>query len=211
MDKFSPQVSKNHYFNIKYDSKQRWISYWYQIFEVISKNPNKVLEIGVGNKIVSSYLKKNKINVTTCDFDKSLRPDVVADIRKLPFKNEEFDIILCAEVLEHLPFNEFSKILRELSRVSKKYIILSLPHFSITNFYFGIKLIPFIPKKEIYIKIDFPFSHRYDGEHYWEIGKKNFNLKKIKKIIEKSKLKIVSNYFPYENPKHHFFILEKIK
>ena len=209
MDKFSPQVSKNHYFNIKYDSKQRWISYWYQISEVISKNPNKVLEIGVGNKIVSSYLKKNKINVTTCDFDKSLRPDVVGDVTNLPFKNGSFDMVLCAQVLEHLPFFSFRKALREIHRTSKTYALITLPHFSITNLYFGLKLIPFIPKKEFSLKVDLAVKHKFLGEHFWEIGKKGYSLSKTERTIEKAGFKIEKCYYPKENPRHQFFLLKK--
>ena len=38
---FKPQVSKEHYFR-GYDTKERVISYWYQINEVIRTNPKKV-------------------------------------------------------------------------------------------------------------------------------------------------------------------------
>ena len=46
------QVEPNHYFNEFYDSKERWISYWHQINEIIKLNPKKVLEIGIGNGFV---------------------------------------------------------------------------------------------------------------------------------------------------------------
>ena len=113
-----------------------------------------MLEIGVGNKLVSDYLKKIGLRVTTCDFDISLKPDVVADVSNLPFKESSFDLVLCAQLLEHLPFGKFSKALREIRRVCKKSAIITLPHFSITNLYFGLKLILFIPTKQFSLKID---------------------------------------------------------
>lgn len=204
------QVSKSHYYNLEYDTKARWISYWYQINEVISQNPKSVLEIGSGNKTVSSYLKKIGLKITTCDFDKTLEPDVVANVLKLPFKQNTFDVVICAEVLEHLQFKYFAKALKEIYRVTKKTAIVSLPHFSLTNLYFGIKIIPFIPKNEICLKVDYPFDHKYDGEHYWEIGKKAYPLSRIKREIIKSGFSIQRMYYPKENPRHHFFVLQKL-
>ncbi len=209
MKRYKKQVPFSHYFNLEYDTKERWISYWYQVKEVLMTKPLTVLEIGVGNKLVFNQLKKFGIKVTTCDFDKRLKPNYIADVRKLPFKNNQFDTVLCAEVLEHLPFSEFTKALKEIIRVSKKYVILTLPHFSLTNVYIGAKIIPFIPKKEFTIKIDYPFQHQFTGEHYWEIGKKKYPLNKIIKEITNSDVSIEKNYYPKENPYHHFFILKK--
>ena len=185
------------------------MGYWYQIDEVVRHSPDTVLEVGVGNKTVSEYLKKIGFKITTCDIDKSLKPDVVADIRNLPFKSRSFELVLCAEVLEHLPFKYFQSCLREISRVTKRYVVLTLPHFSITDFYFGIKLIPYIAKKEFSLKVDIPIKHKFLGEHYWEIGKKGYPLQKIKKQISKSGFKIESSYYPKEDPRHHFFVLKK--
>lgn len=209
MKKELTQVPRSHYFNLKYDTKERWISYWYQIHEVFSLNPKKILEVGIGNKLVSDYIRKIGLNITTCDFDKSLKPDYVGSVHSLPFKNDSFDVILCAEVLEHLPFKNFNQGLKELYRVSKKFVILTLPHFSLTNFYFGFKLIPFVPKKQISIKVDAPIKHKFLGEHFWEIGKKDYSTSRVRSKIKRSGFKIEKDYCPPENPKHHFFVLTK--
>lgn len=203
------QVTTSHYFSQKYDTKERWSSYWYQIHEVVAKQPNNVLEIGVGNKVVSDYLKKIGLKVTTCDFDKSLKSDVVANILSLSFQDKSFDLVLCAEVLEHLPFSKFPKALSQIYRISRKFAVITIPHFSLTNLYLGIKLIPFIPKAQISLKIDLPIKHKFLGEHYWEIGKGNYPLKRIKAHFEKAGFKLENDYYPHENPKHHFFILKK--
>ena len=54
------QVEPNHYFNKSYDSKERFISYWTQINEIIKLNPKEVPEIEIGNGFVSNYLKKEE-------------------------------------------------------------------------------------------------------------------------------------------------------
>ena len=48
-----------------------------------------------------------------------------ADIGELPFEDDQFDLVLCLEVLEHL--ESPSKALRELERVSARWVILSVP------------------------------------------------------------------------------------
>ncbi|MDD4082331.1 MAG: class I SAM-dependent methyltransferase, partial [Sphaerochaetaceae bacterium] len=122
------QVKKEHYSNKGYNDIFRFLSYQHQIESIISLNPKTILEIGIGNKLVSNQLKEMGYKVTTCDFDPKLKPDFVGDIRNLPFKKNEFDIVVAFEVLEHLPFEDFEKALSEMKRVSKKNCIISLPY-----------------------------------------------------------------------------------
>lgn len=203
------QVSAKNYFDIAYDTNARWNSYWYQIHEVVKLRPKRLLEIGIGNKTVSDYLKKIGVNVTTCDLDKNLKPDIVGDILDLPFKKDSFDVVLCAEILEHLPFRLIPKSLKQIYKVTSKYAVITLPHFSLANLYLGIKVLPFIPKKELTIKVDFPFNHKFDGQHYWEISKKKYDLKQLRKTFTENGFFIEKDYYPPENPRHHFFILSK--
>lgn len=207
--KSESQVPITHYFNLKYDTKNRWISYWHQIEEVVKCKPKNVLEIGVGNKTVSDYLKKIGIDVTTCDFDKNLNSDIIADVRNLPFKEKSFDVVLCAEVLEHIPYQNFSKALKEIYRVTSNSAIITLPHFSLTYFYLGLKLIPYIPKKEVSLLVDYPVKHIFEGEHYWEVGKKGFALQNVASTILESGFIIKRTFYPKEDPRHQFFVLSK--
>lgn len=49
-----------------------------------------------------------------------------ASILALPFADAQFDLVLCTEVLEHLPDPILA--LRELRRVTRAYVLLSVPH-----------------------------------------------------------------------------------
>ena len=53
-------------------------------------------------------------------------PLVVADVRHLPFSPASFDLVVCLEVLEHVP--DAASGLRELLRVSRDYVLISTPH-----------------------------------------------------------------------------------
>ena len=113
------QVNKDHYFTESYCSTRRFISFAEQIKNIINTNPDSVLEVGIGNGVVSDFIRKKGLNITTVDFDKELNPDYTASIMELPFKNDSFDCVCCFEVLEHLPFKCFNTALQELQRVSK--------------------------------------------------------------------------------------------
>jgi SAM-dependent methyltransferase len=52
---------------------------------------------------------------------------IQASSASLPFQEGIFDLILCTEVLEHLPSEEYEKTLSEMQRVGKKFILLSVP------------------------------------------------------------------------------------
>ncbi len=73
------------------------------------------LNIGCGNDYREGW--------TNLDFNKNFKPDVYFDIneiyknKKLPFKDNTFDLIILYDVLEH--FSEPLPILRELYRVCK--------------------------------------------------------------------------------------------
>lgn len=197
----------NYYKFYQYDYLDRWVSYWHQINEVLKLQPKTVLEIGVGNKMVASYLGSQGINIKTLDINEKLKPDFVSNVLSIPLAKNSFDAVLCAEVLEHLSFNDFEKCLREIRRVSKKNVILSLPHFG-PPIKISFKA-PFIKEIKFAFKIPVPLKHKFNGEHYWEIGKKGYSPKKIRKIIKKY-FKIKKEFIPFENQYHHFFILEKI-
>ena len=204
-----PQVEPDHYYNIIYDTKERFCSYWHQIQEVLLLKPSEVLEIGIGNGFVSRYLKERGINVTTLDIDKELKPDVVGSVLDIPFQCETFQVVTCYEVLEHLPYEDIPKALSEISRVSKQYVILSLPDVNrVYRIYLHIPKVGVI-KKLIPLPRTRKPIHKFDGEHYWEIGKAGFPLEKVLNDIQKQGLQIQKTYRVFENPYHRFFVLRK--
>jgi len=178
--------------------------------------PTTILEIGSGNKTVSNYLKQHGFDVTTCDFDKDLAPDYVADIRKLPFENDSYDLVLACEVLEHLPWNEVYKALEELHRVTKKYIVISIPYSAISFEFLFIFRLPLLSKilEKSFIDIFFRIPYfsqntRFNGEHYLQMGRKGYLIGKVRKILKK-RFKIIKEVRCLLKSYYHFFVLRKI-
>ena len=53
-------------------------------------------------------------------------------------------------------------------------------------------------------------THKFDGEHYWKIGKAEYPLNKIINEIQKAGFWVEKTYSRvFENPYHRFFILRK--
>lgn len=207
--KTAPQVEPSHYFRKQYDEKRRFISYWHQLDEVISLSPRSVLEVGIGNSLVANYLKQRGIRVTTLDIDKRLRPDCVGSLLAMPFADGSFEVAACYEVLEHLPYENFREALQEICRVTQRYVILSLP--DCTRAYRVNIQIPKVGELKRLVRLPrlrVP-EHRFDGEHYWEIGKAGYPLGKVSSAMEAAGFDIVKTYRVFEMPYHRFFVLSK--
>lgn len=206
------QVKKGYYKNSSYNSLERFISYYYQIDSILSLGIKNILEIGIGSNLVSFCLKEYGINVMTCDFDSSVEPDIVADIRKIPLPDKSFDAVLACQVLEHIPFEDFDNALIEIKRLSSRYVVISLPYRSV--FFESVLKFPFIRK--IFNRSFFDFvvrkavkfqGFKSSGQHYWEIDSKMYKMKIVRDRI-KNHFKIIKEFSPVLNKYHYFFILE---
>lgn len=76
----------------------------------------KTLDVGSGGSLYR--YERFFPNRVTVDIDPARNPEIVGDIHDLPFKDEEFDVVLCVEVLEHVL--DPRKAIAEMKRVLKK-------------------------------------------------------------------------------------------
>lgn len=203
------QVKKSHYSPKVYDTKERLCSYWYQIEEVMKSNLLSVLEIGVGNGFVSSRLKTQGLDVTTLDIDKRLCPDNLGSVLSMPFEDDSFDLTACFQVLEHLPYSEFDTALSEIFRVTRSRVILSLPDVERIYKVCIEKYKASIFKKYMEIPRRNKPVYKFNGEHYWEIGRQNYPFNRVYNDIRDIGFNIERTYRIFENPYHRFFVLTK--
>jgi len=99
--------------------------------------PRRLIDVGCGEGVVLRHLDRNLTNVVAVGLDidgTGLRVAqsqnsvslVQGSVYSLPFATASADLVLCCEVLEHLEQPE--QALVELSRVTRQWVLLSVPH-----------------------------------------------------------------------------------
>jgi len=200
------QVNRSHYEFSSYVQKSRWMSIWHQLDEVLQLKPDQVLEVGPGPGFFKAIAMSIGIKIVTLDLDPELDPDYVVSVFNMPFEDGSFDVVCAFQMLEHLPFEESVEAFNEMTRVARKAVIISLPDARKlwpVSFYvpkFG-NLCFFVPKPQFLLP-----KHVFDGEHYWEINKRGFPLKKIVELFAIPGWELQKTFRVHENPYHRLFI-----
>ncbi len=100
--------------------------------------PATLLDAGCGEGFVVDIFQSAMPNVQIAGFDvladsvkaaqlRNPRANIaVGDIYNIDFADDSFDLVCCFEVLEHL--HEPDRALRELARVARNHVVLSVPH-----------------------------------------------------------------------------------
>ncbi len=104
---------------------------------VVAVKPARVLEVGCGqgwllrdiaDVLPDVQLTGIDIRPDTIEFARSLVPDAdlrVVDAGALPFADDEFDLVVCSEVLEHV--DDPAAVLLEIDRVGRGRSVISVP------------------------------------------------------------------------------------
>ena len=175
--------------------------------------PRTALEIGVGAVISVAMLRAAGVAVTTVDIQPELKPDLVADVRSLPLDDGSHDVVICCQVLEHLPYEEFGKAVRELRRVARRRLVLSLPDI----------------ERQVSVTLRAPIlgARRFDRSfraprvdaswrrhrleemgHYWEIGVDGIRPRDIASGLNAAGFASVRTQRLDEQAWHRFFVAE---
>lgn len=190
-------IPQSLYWSTDYLSPKRFSSIGYQWKLAIDLDKQTYLEIGLGNGILTQLLTAREKTVVTVDVNLNLCPDISGALPDLPFSNKSFEVSLCYEVLEHLPFDLFEQCLIDIARVTREYVVISIPDATQSNMGFRGKIKKILNKNT---------TQKKPYEHCWEIG---FFGIYPDVIVSKAKScgLILTNRF--RNPMylyHHFFI-----
>lgn len=108
-----------------------------------------LIDVGCGEGFISNYIYMNTnikkitavdINKESIEYAKKQNNNINyinKDIRKLKYSQNEFDIVICLEVLEHLKYHK--EVLKKINSIFKKRLIITIPYepyFSLGNFLF---------------------------------------------------------------------------
>lgn len=93
----------------------------------------RALDVGARDGHLSRLLADRLPQVVALDLEQPQIDDariecVKGDATALAFQSGEFDLVLCAEVLEHLPGSTLERACAELARVSGQYLLIGVPY-----------------------------------------------------------------------------------
>ncbi|MEJ2636678.1 MAG: methyltransferase domain-containing protein [Calditrichia bacterium] len=208
--------NKKHYYNCAYMRRERLQAYIDQINAVArwSEAKDSILEVGKGNGYLSHVLSAYySMRIKSVDIDPNLQPDFIADISSPEFVlPETYDVALCFEVLEHIPWEKIATVIDNLLGQVRHDLIISVPD---ANFFFQLKLnIFWLLFTPLNLTLSFPRILRnrttLGSGHHWEIGIKNNGKPVTKKQLIHDVLgveNLVEEYRGREFAGHHFFIL----
>jgi ubiquinone/menaquinone biosynthesis C-methylase UbiE len=102
-----------------------------RIVEMIPRDASSILDVGCGSGLIANMIGPSRFTVgfdlsriALCHVEKE-RVEGACPV--LPFADHSFDMIIAAEILEHLGDITLHKTLDEFQRVSRKYILVSVP------------------------------------------------------------------------------------
>lgn len=100
--------------------------------------PAKVIDIGCGLGYVVKHLRRDGVEANGIDYSQSfinsaplkLRKYLsVGDIANIDFNDNSFDLVICMEVLEHLPLKLVDIAIDELKRICTGSIFVTIPSY----------------------------------------------------------------------------------
>lgn len=132
LDRVFGNYIDSHYSDWRVETGLRYVPIAKDI-ERIRNESLSILDVGSGASGIYPYLRRNYGLVGldadfTKDSDKILiRDRVVAQSTRIPFPNKSFDIVVCLDVLEHVPPELRTQIVRECLRAARKTVYIGFP------------------------------------------------------------------------------------
>lgn len=124
-----------------YEQPEMWENY--DVADAISKKTDyiirhipsdvrTILDVGCGNGKITNALK-DRWQVTGLDLSaEALKhvqtPHVLASATAIPFPDASFDLVISSEMLEHLDNELFAQAIKEMQRVCRRYLLISVPN-----------------------------------------------------------------------------------
>lgn len=178
------------------------------------KRGKKILDAGAGEQIYKPFChhlhyfsqdfnqydgKGDRREKQTGSWDNS-KTDIISDITSIPKPNGYFDVILCTEVLEHVPnplagFSEFHRLLKKGGKLILTAPFCSLTHFSPYHFYTGFT--KYFYEKEL-TAAGFQIDKIYPNGNYFEyLAQEIWRLPAVTKQYARSKFNKIDSLILY--------------
>jgi SAM-dependent methyltransferase len=106
-------------------------------------SPQRILDVGCSLGGSVQMFRQQGIEAFGIDYSeyaiahapRNVRPWIkVGNVLSIDYPDRSFDLVVCSEVLEHLPTKDIDRALKELKRVSRGMLILSMPSIGVNEF-----------------------------------------------------------------------------
>lgn len=182
---------KDHLQNVDFIN---WYRFFFIIKEIIAREPKRVLEIGEGSGVIRRVVEPITDEYKTMDMNEDLRPDFVSDVRAtVPEAVGQFDCIIAADILEHIPFNDLEKALENI----RSYLapngtaLITIPHRASYFLWMTPTYVPHVIRIPTGFLSWGAFYRRFikrkiwiDPDHQWEIGDGIHRIKDVEDVIK---------------------------
>ncbi len=125
-----------------YDDLAKWGREYHQIdlerarlvTQAVPRDVKKILDLGSGDGLVFNTLREAGHDPVAFDLSRIALKYIQGNklvqgtASNLPFSSNSFDSVIACEVLEHIPNLLLDSVLEELKRVTKKYILITVPY-----------------------------------------------------------------------------------
>jgi SAM-dependent methyltransferase len=121
------------YASTKYIPENAMFIYGEIMDKLDMKKFNRVLDVGCGIGQGVAIMRNEGIEAYGIDISEKIKPFwemgnisqfcQVACADKIPFPDDHFDLVICTEVMEHIPEDAVRNVLNEIKRVGKKFFL----------------------------------------------------------------------------------------
>src|SRR5690606_9194044 len=80
-----------------------------------------------------------------------------------------FDLVVCCEVLEHMPYEQFGPNLNHLRKFGDR-LFITLPNYRAPIGFGGFFRLPRFSAALLDLSFELPGAKRLDAAHFWEVG-----------------------------------------
>ena len=107
-----------------------------QTLELFDFSFKSLLDVGCGNGLFISHLENKFPSATIVGLEQSSKAInskvcksniILGSLPTTSFEDEQFDVVSCLLVVEHLNSIDFPRALQELQRITKKFVIIQVP------------------------------------------------------------------------------------
>jgi hypothetical protein len=103
------------------------------LFKLIPANGERALDVGardgyLSERLVERYEQVVALDLETPNIEHPRIQAVKGNAAHLAFPDRHFDLVLCAEVLEHIPGQIVPQVCQEIARVARDRVVIGVPY-----------------------------------------------------------------------------------